>query len=121
MPESKSGALPLGDSPAETSVGAAARGGLPRTYVFQRRPHLRKRHANAASGCRGSVRATRVANSRGTPASAACASASLANVANAPPPDPVIRADGDARFNTAIALATPGNFAEATDSRSLRP
>ena len=63
-------------------------------------------HANAASGCRASVRATHPRVVCGSNASASCASRSAGKAANTHAPDPVIRACGDARSNACIVAAT---------------
>src|SRR6478736_8015290 len=121
MPESKSGALPLGDSPRET--------------VRAREHH--QREANDHSGWRFSARATNPAVSpafppalspvpsvtRGTRESARCAAYSEAKAANTHAPDPVIRAAdaGAARDSAARQPAISGNRADATACRSLRP
>src|SRR6476660_6484425 len=116
MPESKSGALPLGDSPRET---------------VRAREH--QREANDHSGWRFSARATNPAVSpafppvpsvtRGIRESACRAAYSEAKAANTLAPDPVIRAPdaGAACDSAATQPATSGNRAATTACRSLRP
>src|SRR5258706_4959753 len=101
MPESKSGALPLGDSPAETC-----------------KAHL---HANIASGCRESVRATHPPVCCGRSVNAPRASRSVGKAANTHAPDPVIRGATDARDIASIVAATAGKLDGVTGARAVLP
>src|SRR3954467_14924338 len=113
MPESKSGALPLGDSPA---------------VLLTLRPAAlqpcSEGHANAARGWHGSVRATkpRAPCSPFNPAAhAALARCSESKQAKTQPPDPLIRAVLECKARLARAAATSGYRAVVTACRSLRP
>jgi len=77
--------------------------------------------ANAASGCRASVLATKPCIAGGRASTAARASASDANGANTAPPEPVIRAPRERSPRLPSATATSGNRATATGCRSFRP
>jgi hypothetical protein len=105
MPESKSGALPLGDSPAEICIVRYRE--FPNTAALE--SFFSSIHANAASGCRASVRATHRPSCFGTSVNAAVASRSVGKGAKTHAPDPVMRACGDARDNASIVAATAGN------------
>ena len=102
MPESKSGALPLGDSPAETA--AVAIGGRETQQTPDPVAFTRTRRADAARAC-----ARRDRESARQSRRAPCARA-RANAANTHAPDPVIRADGDA----------PSGIDRARDGGKLR-
>ena len=106
MPESKSGALPLGDSPAETFLSARCpwraaalicSNAAASRECRERVPRKRARRRGSRIRAHTDERRMRVRFAQRTSRTRR-------------PLILVIRADGDARFNTAIALATPGNF-----------
>ena len=107
MPESKSGALTNLATPQRRNLCAANATCRPARRI--RFPP----HANAASGCRASVRATNPRMAGGLVSTAARASDSEAKGANTQLPEPVIRAYGECSPKLRSATAMSGNRATA--------